>query len=224
MPIVIDPPEAPPLAPPSDEGSQLWEVLYAAMGYLRDEDPENDYSLQRLCEAFCAPIQRPYDLTRERDDLYGAPFFLDPDNCPAEHLPYLVQWVGGRLLPVMSEEQRRAEIKQPTAWRRGQLPAITLVTQRYLTGSKWVRIRPRTPEAGRIYIRTLLGETPNPDRLETELRAEAIPAWEILDYEAIDGVSWADIAASWEDWAALAGDFASWEEVAEMLPDELPEP
>jgi hypothetical protein len=228
MPIVIDPPVSPPLSPAPEDGSELWEVLYEALGWHKSQDAENGYPWRKVCEAWCAGLQRVYDVVRERDDQAGWDqagwaILLDPDNCPADSLPYLAQYVGAVLTPNMSEEQMRDEIREPTGWARGRLPSITLITKRELTGTQWVRIRPRTPGPGEIYIRVLASECPNPSRVEDELLEHGIPAWELLDFEALEGVTVADVAASseWTTVADLAEAFATVDDLAHMLPDEL---
>jgi hypothetical protein len=223
MPIVIDPPVSPPLPTPTDDGSNLWELLYSELGFWAEQDEDNEFALRKFCEALCDPIQPVYDQVRERDD-QPAPWSitLDPANCPVAGLPYLAQYVGAQPTPSMDEAQMRAEISEPTGWRRGQPGAIKLIAQRELTGTKWVRIRPRTPSAGHIYIRTLASETPNQARVKAELEARGVPAWEVLSYEAIAGISWEDVEASWESWEALEGELMGWEEVELLLADELP--
>jgi len=225
MPIVIDPPEARPLPPPADDGSNLWELLYESMGFHRDADEANDFALRKFCEAWCAPLQPIYDLVRERAD--GTPpwgILFDVDNCPAECLPYLAQYVGVVLTPEMSEEQIRAELKEPTGWKRGQPEAIRIALRRTLTGDEpLVIIRPRTPEVGHHYIRTLLSQTPEPERTERVLREKLLPAWELLDYAAIDGVTVLDVASSakWTTVADLAAACPSVKDLAEILPTDL---
>jgi hypothetical protein len=207
----------------SESETNLWEALYEAMGFHQETDEDNDFALRKLCEALCSPLQPVYDLVRERDNQKGWAVLLDPDECPVEFLPYLSQWVGAVLTPGMSEEQQRLEVGQPTGWKRGQVPSIELIAKRELTGAKFVIVRPRTPEPGKIYIRTLLSETPNPERVRAELLEHGIPAWELLDYEAIDGVTWIDVASSlkWETWADLAAAWPSFKSLAEILPSDL---
>lgn len=147
---------------------------------------------------------------------------LDPDNVPEEGLPYLAQYVGAKLLPNMSEQQRRDEIKRPTTWRRGETETIELVTKRELTGDQWVRIRPRSPGPGHIYIRVLKSECASPGRLETTLLADAIPAWTLLNFEAIEAVTYADVDAGWETYAALDEAFDTYEALDHIVADELP--
>jgi len=206
--------------------SELWELLYApeSLGFHLEDDPATGYQLRKLCEAELGPYQDIYDLVRERDDM-PAPMalFLDPDKCPAKWLPYLAQYVGARLEPQMTEPQRRAEIKQPSSWRRGQPVAIELMAKRGLSGEGWVRIRPRTPVPGHTYIRVLKAECTEPERLRQLLRSEAVPAWELMDFAAIDGVAYTDVAAGWKSYEELRGAFPTYKAAAHMLPDELPE-
>lgn len=221
MPIA--PPVTLPLAPLEGDGSELWEGLYEALGYHRVTDPSRGYALRGFCEAWCSTLQPVNEIVRERDDGPAWAILFDVDLCPAGSLPYLAQYVGVVLTPEMSEEQIREELREPTGWARGRLPAIRLAGQRTLTGTRRVIVRPRTPEVGFHYIRTLQAETPDQERTRAQLRA-AVPAWEVLGYEAIDGVTWADVEASWEDWGEIAGTFESWADLADILPDELPEP
>ncbi|HVQ60368.1 MAG TPA: phage tail protein [Solirubrobacterales bacterium] len=222
MPIVIDPPEAPPLEPPLDDGSMLWEELYNSLGYHRATDPATGYALRKFCEAWCAPLQPIHDLVRERPGVPAWGILFDPDLCPAESLPYPAQWVGVAVTPEMSEEQLRDEIREPTGWKRGQPQALRIATRRTLIGEDPLAIiRPRTPEPGRHYIRTLLSQTPDPARTEAVL-LEELPAWEILDYEAIEGVKFADIAAGWDVFGDLAAAHPTFKDLAEVLPTELP--
>lgn len=207
----------------SEEGANLWELLYSSLGFHVEDDEAQDFALRKFCEALCAPMQPAYDLVREREGSAGWAIVFDADNCPAYALPYLAQFVGVQIVPEMSEEQIRAEIRQPTGWRRGQPESLQIATRRTLTGEDpLVIIHPRTPEVGVTYIRTLLSQTPDPIRTERVLRA-VLPAWEVLEYEAIEGVTWADVTAStkWETWANLTADFATWQALTEILPTEI---
>jgi hypothetical protein len=227
MPITIDPPASPVPAPPTDHGSNLWEQLYEALGYHQVTDPEKGNALRIFCEGWCSTLQPVYDLVREREDGPAWAILFDVDRCPAASLPYLAQYVGVVITAEMTEEQIRNEIREPTGWARGQLPSSKIATRRTLrsvAGEELVVIvRPRTPEVGRHYVRTLLSQTPEPDRTERVVR-QVLPAWEVLDYAAIDGVSYADIAASYPDFGELADAFDSYGELADLLPTELPEP
>jgi Phage tail protein (Tail_P2_I) len=224
MPIILDPPESTPLPPLADDGSSLWELLYESHGYHRDLDEATGYTLRKFCEAWCSPVQGIYDIVRERSDAPSWSILLDPDRCPAKALPYLAQYVGVAITPEMSEQQIRNEIREPTGWARGRPPAIRIATRRTLKplGDEelMVIIRPRTPEVGHHYVRTLLSQTPDPERTEYVVR-NAVPAWELLDYDAINGVTFSDITAKFESFGDLTAAFPTFKDLAEVLPTEL---
>jgi Phage tail protein (Tail_P2_I) len=204
-------------------GEFVWELLYESLGFHVEDDAVSGEPLRKFCEAWCAPLQPVYEIVREREDSPPWAILFDVDNCPAASLPFLAQWVGVVITPEMSEEQIRNEIREPTGWKRGQPEALRIATRRTLTGENpLVIIHPRTPEAGVTYVRTLLSQTPDPVRTEAVIRA-ALPAWEVLEYEAIEGVTVADVAASpnWETVADLAAAFPSVQALTEILPSDL---
>lgn len=179
--------------------------------------------LETFTQVLMSPIEGVYEIVRERED--GTPGWaiaVDPDNAPAEVLAWLSQFPGVVITPEMSAAQIRLEIKEPTGWARGRLNSIKVAAGRGLTGTRLVIVRPRFPEVGIHYIRTLLSETPDPARTEATIRA-ALPAWEVLDYEAINGVTVADVAAStkWETVSDLAAAFSTVQALTEILPDEI---
>ncbi len=224
MPFVVDPPSAAPVTPPADDGSNLWELIYNAMGPFREDDYLTGYQLQQLCEALCVPFQPVYDLVREREGQKGWAVLWDPDGCPAPWLVYPAQAVGVEITPEMTEGQIRDEIREPTGWKRGQPESIRLATRRTLRpvadGELMVIIRARTPEVGHHYVRTLLSQTPDPERTEYVVRRN-VPAWEMLDYEAISGVTFADITAKFKIFGDLTAGFPTFKDLAEVLPSEL---
>jgi hypothetical protein len=202
--------------------SDLAEEFYSALGWWAKEDEAKEWALLKAAAAWVETLLDPvYEVVRERGSQPGWAILLDPDKCPARSLRYQTQYVGAVLTPEMDEAQQRAEIKEPTSWKRGQLPSIKLVGQRGLTGTKRVIVRSRTPSVGHHFIRTLASETPNPEREEATLRA-ALPAWEALDYEAMVGVTVEDVAASWLTVEEVAKAFKTVEAVSHLLPSELP--
>jgi len=205
------------------EVSSLTEDLYTSLGWHTEQDETYDWALLKFCAAWVGTLIDPvYELAREGDNGESPWISLfDPANCPADTLPYLAQFVGCIITPEMTEEQVRAEITAPSGWKRGREDVLRIVAARNLTGTKRLYIRPRTPEPGAHYIRTLLSETPDPAQTEATIRA-ALPAWELLNYEALAGVTWEDVEAGWETWEELEADFATWEELEDLLPSELP--
>lgn len=222
MPVVIELPEVTPPIPPAEDASELWELLYASMGFHIEDDEANGFALRLFCEGLCAPLQPVYSLARERDEQKGWAIIFDPANAPAEALPYLAQYVGVEITPEMDEAQIRAEIEQPTGWRRGQAEPLRTAVRRTLTpvlpGEETrIIIRPRTPEPGHHQIRTWLSQTPDEDRTAAVIRA-ALPAWESVEYLAVTGMTYADVKAEEETYADVKADFATYKVLAETLP------
>jgi hypothetical protein len=224
MSIAFFPPPASPLPPAAEDASNLWELVYFSLGFHVEDDPATGYQLRQLCEALCAPYQPIYDLLREREGMKGWTLLFDPRICPGKWLPYLTQCVGVTPTPEMSEEQLRAEIQQPTGWRRGEPESIRIATRRTLKSVEdeelMVIIRARTPEVGHHYVRVLESQCPNPLRTERVVR-ENVPAWETLDFDAISGVTFADITAKFVTFGDLTAAFPTFKDLAEVLPTEL---
>ena len=204
--------------------SSLTEDFYSSLGWMATEDEANDWTLLKFAAGWIETLVDPvYTLAAESDDEPAWAILFDPQRCPASGLPYLAQFVGVVITPEMNEAQIRNEIEAPTGWKRGQPEAIRIATRRTLTGEDpLVIIHPRTPSIGTHYVRTLLSQTPNPERTKAVVRA-ALSAWENLDYEAITGVTVADVAAStkWETVADLAADFTDVKDLAEVAPTEI---
>jgi hypothetical protein len=203
----------------------LWELLYGSLGFHIEDDEATGFSTQKFCEALCASAQPVWDLVRERPTMPAWAVMLDPQLSPS--LEYLAQFVGVQPTPEMTLAQLRAEIEHPTSWRRGQPESIQIAVRRTLkpvvAGEELlVIIHSRTPAVGEHYVRTLLSQTPSPEKTKAAIRA-ALPAWEVENYEAIAGVTVEDVAAStkWVTDEDLAKAFPSVQALAEILPTEL---
>jgi hypothetical protein len=196
------------------------DLLYSSLGPFAADDLSGD--LRKFCEALCLPIEIVNEIVGEGEGSPGWSLAFDAANCPESVLPYLAQYVGVSLSPEMAPSQIRAEIEKPTGWERGTDDSIKIATRRTLTGTQWVSIRPNKPEVGKTYIRVLKAECPSATRTETIVRA-AVPAWSVLDFEAIDGVTVGDVTASakWETVADLAAAWSSVQALTEILPSDL---
>lgn len=226
---VFEPPVSPPLPPIPDDGSSLAALTYQDLGWFRELDEEGPGDLRLVIEALSRPSQQTYDVVRPRTDRDGWDIALDPDEAPASFLRWLAQWVGVEPKPEMSEQQLRDEIREPTGWKRGQPEALRVSVRSTLIPvvegeDLLVIIHPNVPEVGRHYVRTLLSQTPEPDRTEAVLRAK-LPWWQRLDYEAMTDPTWADLSAStnWTTWADLTADpdFADWQDLTEITVEDL---
>jgi len=208
----------------SEAGTDLAELFYEGLGFHVEDDTSGD--LLKYLQGLSAPLQPTFDLVRPRAGMAGWAILLDPDLCPAWALPFSAQLVGIEVTPEMSEAQLRAEIKQPTGWRRGQTESIRIGLKRTLKPvaeeELFVIARPRTPEPGRHFIRTLLTQTPDPERTEWLVEHKLTPAWERVDYEAISGETFDEMTGSkYATFAAIAAAFADFEHLAGAAPADL---
>lgn len=207
----------------SEAGESLTELFYESLGFHVEDDLGGD--LLKYLEGLCAPLQPTYNLVRPREGMTGWAILLDPDLCPAWALPFSAIVVGVEITPEMDETQIRNEIREPTGWKRGQPGSIQIAVRRTLdrdVAEPLVIIRPNTPEDGRHYVRTLLSQTPEPERTRRVVRSK-LPWWQRLDYEAISGLTYADLEASkYETYAELeASPISSYRALEEALPGEL---
>jgi hypothetical protein len=200
--------------------STLTEELYEALGFYTTRDEEFDYPLLRFCAAWVETLIDPvYEVVRDRDD--GRPgwaILLDPDEAPVDSLFYLARYVGARLQPAWSEAQCRAEIKQPTTWRRGQTETMRTAIQATLTGTQRVVVRERTPEPHSLYVRTLASETPDEARTAAAVATSKV-AGLLADYEPFDGYTLDDEEANF---ATLDAEEAVFTTLDEILEADLP--
>jgi hypothetical protein len=197
------------------------DLLYEALGFHVEDDASGD--LRDFCEALCSPTEEVAELVSEGEDgEAGWSLAFDVDDCPASMLPYLAQFVGVVITPEMSEAQIREEIRKPTGWERGQEPSIDIGVRRTLTGTQWVSIRPNKPETGKTYVATLNTETPSPTRTERIARS-LVPAWMVLVYEAIVGVTWTNVESSlkYTTFTLLEGAFKNFEALENALPTDF---
>src|SRR6476619_1508210 len=116
----------------AEEAPTVADLFYEPLGFHVEDDEEAGFALRDLCVCLGLPWQPVYDLVRERDDQKGWTVLLDPDECPVGWLFYSAQYVGAILTPGMTEAQKRLELREPTSWKRGQLPSIELITKREL--------------------------------------------------------------------------------------------
>lgn len=201
------------------EVSELTEQIYASLGAFAKLDPANDYHLLRHTEAWARPMLGDlYEIVRDRDDRPGWAVLFDPDEAPAEALPYLAQFPGATLTESMTEAERRAEIKNPSGWRRGTLPSMIQAIKRALTGSKIVLIEERfNGSAYRIWVRTIEGETPDPAATEAAMLSQK-PVGIVPLYEVVVGLSWNDLEDDYGTWADVEAAFDDWAEVVSTPP------
>jgi hypothetical protein len=86
-----------------------------------------------------------------------------------------------------------------------------------LTGTQTVIFRERNPGPYNLAIRTLISETPDTDAVRRAILTQK-PIGIVLDYEAIEGMTWDDLAGEYADWDAVSAGFEDWHTLATTPP------
>lgn len=143
----------------------------------------------------------------------------DPDTAPAWYLPHLAMKAGVQLAAGWTEEQMRDAIRTRPAERRGTPAAIIAAAQATLTGDKTVVLREKDGGAYQLTVVTRTAETPDPAVTLAALTA-AKPVGIILTHTVVDGWTYSELADAYtgQDYDDLAGDFASYADLADNAP------
>lgn len=152
-----------------------------------------------------------------RDDADGNPgwsIILDVDRCPEKYLPWLAQIAGSTLPSGLNEADKRLWIKSTYGWKRGTFASVTNAPKPYLTGSKTVYIRERTPDAYSFFIGTLTDETPDAAAVEAAIKA-AKPAGLNYIYSVNDGQIYETIYDDYATYQDLFEAYLTYEGVLE---------
>lgn len=193
------------------------DSLYSSMGRFAEDDRSGQ--LRRFIGAVAFDLDLIDQIVGEGENdepTWTAAF--DLDRAPAYTLKWLGQFVGVEVTPAMSEAEAREAIRMPTGYKVGTHEAIIAGIQRLLTGTKRVVIRPRTPGPEDLYIRTLASETPDPAAVLREIRENLMPWHLTLDYDAVSGISYIDLAAQFDDYDDLTAASLTYDEVTELEP------
>ena len=210
---------APEVAPSTED-------LYASLGAYTSEDERLGYPLLRWIDAGCRVFVEPVaELVSERDGYVPWEVLFDPDGCPVAQLPYLAQYVGADLPAELTEAEKRARIRLPEVWSRGSLPALVAAVQRTLdpASSKVVLVTKRYGgSAWRMYVRTLLSQTPDEARTRAAVMAHKPrgylgPTDADSIYAAVTSGDYDDLATR-ADYDALAIEFTDYDEMAAAPP------
>jgi hypothetical protein len=199
--------------------SEPAEALYEALGPMTDGDEPNDWPLLKICDALCrAFVEQIWTYVSDTDAGVGWTVALDPARAPAEALPWLGQFVGVEITPVMTEADTRAAIANPAGLRRGTPAAMAEAVMRTLTGSKTVSIDERVGgDAYQLAVTTLPAETP-----DATITARAIlsqkPIGLVIDVDVLAGQTWADLVAGSTDWSDVEATYPDWVDVISTPP------
>lgn len=146
---------------PTDAGS-VAERLYAALEPFAYADEENDWALLVYSGAAGQMRQQIHDLVADTEDRPGWANLLDIDNCPADYLPYLAQFVGSRIPTGSSEATARDIVRTHSGFNRGTVSALEAAVAATLTDTQTVYISERVDDnAYWLTVATLTSETPD---------------------------------------------------------------
>jgi hypothetical protein len=109
-------------------------------GWRAHDNDEDGWLLLGLIEATCSPLAELWELAEDP----GPRAFFNVDTVSAKWLPRLAERNGARLTGGMTEAEQRAEIKNPTGWRRTLPDSIVEAATNFLPPGAWFLYRERT--------------------------------------------------------------------------------
>lgn len=173
--------------------------------------------LSVFIDGIAAMFAEVESLAREDDD--GNPPWSQIMNPEIATSIYSLLWVAqiaGVRVPVgMEIEDMREFIELAESRRRGTPAYMAEIAQRYLTGLKTVVMFERVDgNAYRLRITTRSDETPDPDAVEAALRAVK-PAGIVLEYDAVDGVTWDEAIHTWN---SISASTLTWDDTEDEIP------
>lgn len=198
---------------------EVAEELYTYLGPLTVGDEDLDWPLLRFCDAITGALfEQIHGYAADTDDEAGWVIVLDPENAPAEVLPWLAQFVGVDLEPSLTVAEQRLKIALPEGFRRGSLPALRAAIERTLSGARTILIDERyTGSAYQLRVRTMASQTPDPNATEAAILTQK-PVGVVLTYAAITAGDWDDLVSNYATWDDVVGAFDTWDEVVASPP------
>jgi hypothetical protein len=205
------------------EMTQVGGWVYDSLAPLAVYDKERGYPLAFWTDAIGAMFQPVLDLVDDPEIL------LDPNRTPVGWLPWLGQFVpgGGPIRPQRAtgsspetDSAYRAsvlpDLLDPPSRRRGTVPAIVEVVQRYLVAPRTVFTVER--QGGNMYVGTIsvLSSQIAAGHTVAEIQAavnKVAPAGRIITVSAITGSNWQALRDTHTDWADVRSTFTDWAEV-----------
>lgn len=177
MPIIL--PSDPPPTPAPDPGplTDAADKVYNRLAPYHAVDTANGDILRHIVDALTHPTATVFDVSRQTLATPAWGKALDPDETPAEWLPWLAQIPGVKLLPGDTEAQQRLRIKAAAGFYRGTTRAIIEEVQAYLTGTRQVYVvAPVGDHEWTLEVGTLTTETPFASDADNAV-ARQTPAW-----------------------------------------------
>jgi hypothetical protein len=206
------------------EVHEVAEVVYKDLAGNTFGDEDLDWPLLFFIGCLSGMFSDFWNLVQDSSDRAGYEHLLDPDETPAYALSYLGQFAGVSVHPGWTEAETRLAIKSPAGFRRGTVPHMISIVQRFLTGNKRVIVRERQGGAWKLQIRTLDSESPDGGSVAGDqiiidaLKLESKPAGITLDFESIAGIEYFDLEEDYTTYADIEALGLTYEELSELPP------
>lgn len=190
---------------PGPNGPFAQQILNSLQPWLA-HDPAG--VLQNLLQAYAAIAEQVFDIVQDVGSPDAPATFqagwstlLDPDNCPAQFIPYGAQFVGVQIPPSTAPATARALWKAHAGFQRGTPAAIIAAAQLYLTGSQSVLLLERQGSSGPLAAyEFVLQVRPEQVVSATQLQAavDAVrPAGVTWTLVQTDGITWGAETHTW---------------------------
>lgn len=173
-----------------------------------DEENQGD-ALWKYCQALAAPFEPVYDLVRDLDT--GEPGWarlLDPNNAPAEYLPWLRQVAGVTPIRGESNEALRQRIINAENYRRGTPSLINETAARLGATVFLMQERFTSPWT----VRLLFTAAQHNATIEAAIRA-IIPAGLVVTVAFWSGLLYSNLTSGYASYTALAAAFTNYNDI-----------
>ena len=201
--------------------AQVEEYVYRLLpDYVRDDDAGTLATyLGKSTAASIGPALRLADIGDPDTSVTGTAELANPDAAPRTWLAWL-GWLVGIDLDTIPDAEKRAAISESSSLqRRGSKRAIIRATQRELTGSKSCRVywNLSGTDPYLITVVTLTAQTPDSVAALAAAVTEK-PAGIDLDLQTVTGATYAELAAEYADYDAVAAAFPDYDDLGDWVP------
>lgn len=201
--------------------AQVEEYVYRLLpDYVRDDDSGTLATfLGKATASAMGPALRLADVGDPDTSVTGTAELANPDAAPRTWLAWL-GWLVGIDLDTIPDAEKRAAISQSSSLqRRGSKRSIIRATQRELTGSKSCRVywNLSGTDPYLITVVTLTAQTPDSVAALAAAVAEK-PAGIDLDLQTVTGATYAELAAEYADYDAVAAAFTDYDDLGDWVP------
>lgn len=201
--------------------AQVEDYVYRLLpDYVRNDDPGTLATfLGKATGAAMGPALRLTDSADPATSVTGTAELANPAAAPRTWLRWLAWLVGINLDGIPDAEKRTAISLSSSLQRRGSKRSIIRATQRTLTGSRSCRViwNLSGTDPYLITVVTLTSQTPDSgDTLAAAFTEK--PAGIDMDLQTVSGALYAELAAEYPDYDAVAAAFDDYDDLADWVP------